>query len=310
MLPAPPKGKDGWPWTVETPLQADIGEKIDRFPKISVVTPSYNQGAFIEETIRSVLLQGYPNLEYIIIDGGSSDNSIEIIKKYEPFIAYWISEKDRGQSHAINKGTNIASGEVSGWLNSDDILLPGALIAMGKAFSEDPEADLIYGGGGKIDINGRELKTIGFRPFDRKRIRRVFYILQPSMMYKRDTFLMLGGLDESLHFVMDWELLQRFEPFAKIVSIPDPIGMYRKYENTKTGSKNWAAAKEVGDIGKKYHGKWDVNYLIYKLKTNIGRFRRPFAKKIIRPIIDYLIVRLTSRYGSLIGRRWPRDHEV
>ena len=103
------------------------------WPKISIVTPSYNQGEFIERTIRSVLLQGYPNLEYIIIDGGSTDRSVELIGKYEPFIRYWVSEPDKGQSNAINKGFQHASGGIFAWLNSDDIYLPGALVAVAKA---------------------------------------------------------------------------------------------------------------------------------------------------------------------------------
>jgi cellulose synthase/poly-beta-1,6-N-acetylglucosamine synthase-like glycosyltransferase len=119
-LTSPPADKTGWPWTEESPLLPDKMEGDCDWPKISIVTPSYNQGRFIEETIRSVLLQGYPNLEYIIIDGGSTDNSVEIINKYEPWLTYWVSEPDRGQSHGINKGFEKATCEVFGWLNSDD----------------------------------------------------------------------------------------------------------------------------------------------------------------------------------------------
>ena len=113
-LPSPPPGKRGWPWTEDSPQLPDTMPDGSPWPKISIVTPSLNQGPFIEETIRSVLLQGYPNLEYIIMDGGSTDESIEIIKKYEPWLAYWESEPDRGQSHAINKGFQRASGDSNG----------------------------------------------------------------------------------------------------------------------------------------------------------------------------------------------------
>src|SRR5205823_3046168 len=125
LMPVSP-GRVGWPWTFQgLPSAARNAER--PWPRISVVTPSFNQGRFIEETIRSVLLQAYPNLEYIIIDGGSTDNTVEIIKKYEPGITYWVSEKDRGQSHAINKGFARATGDIFAWLCSDDVYAPGAL---------------------------------------------------------------------------------------------------------------------------------------------------------------------------------------
>jgi len=111
-LPSPPHGKKGWPWTEETPPLPDTMPDGRPWPRISIVTPSYNQAEFIEETIRSVLLQGYPDIEYIIIDGGSTDGSVKIIKKYEPWLTYWVSEPDRGQSHAINKGMKRATGEI------------------------------------------------------------------------------------------------------------------------------------------------------------------------------------------------------
>src|SRR5213592_2149932 len=126
-LPAPPWGKSGWPWTVESPQLTDTRPDGYPWPRISIVTPSYNQGQFIEETIRSVLLQGYPNLEYIVIDGGSTDESIAILRKYEKWIAHWVSERDKGQSEAINKGFAQATGEIFAWLNSDDVYERGAI---------------------------------------------------------------------------------------------------------------------------------------------------------------------------------------
>lgn len=124
-FPLAPSGKSGWPWT-DVALSIVPPNGVE-YPKITLVTPSFNQGEFIEETIRSVLLQNYPNLEYIIIDGGSTDDTVAIIKKYEKYISYWISEKDKGQSEAINKGLKIATGEIFNWLNSDDYYAPGTL---------------------------------------------------------------------------------------------------------------------------------------------------------------------------------------
>jgi len=134
----PVAGGDTWPMTAPTGAAVAEPPLSRSWPKISIVTPSFNQGAYLEKTIRSVLLQGYPNLEYIIIDGGSTDQSVETVKKYEPWNFLWVSENDRGQSHAINKGLEKASGELLGWLNSDDYFLPGALFTLAAAYLEDP----------------------------------------------------------------------------------------------------------------------------------------------------------------------------
>src|SRR5438309_6203079 len=131
-LPPPPPNHTGWPWTEgAAPLGELMGDG-SPWPRITIVTPSYNQGRFLEETIRSVLLQGYPNLEYMVIDAASTDESVEIIRKYERWLAYWVSEKDRGQTHAINKGLAKATGEIFSYLNSDDLLAPGALAAVAE----------------------------------------------------------------------------------------------------------------------------------------------------------------------------------
>ena len=154
--------KQGWPWIEASDSLPDKMPNGSDWPRISIVTPSYNQGKFLEETIRSVFLQGYPNLEYIIIDGGSTDNSIEIIKKYEPWLTYWVSEKDRGQSHAINKGFEHATGEIYGWLNSDDYFLPRALKAFAQASIKDKNS--VAWAGSALEINKIGEKTGEFEP--------------------------------------------------------------------------------------------------------------------------------------------------
>src|SRR5262245_25235628 len=139
-LPPAPPGKSGWPWTIESsrlPVRRADGSA---WPKVTIVTPSFNQGQFIEETIRSILLQGYPDLEYMVIDGGSTDDSVEIIRKYERWLNYWATENDRGQAHAINKAISRATGEIFNWINSDDPLLPSALSTIASAMSA---ADLV-----------------------------------------------------------------------------------------------------------------------------------------------------------------------
>src|SRR5678816_3341009 len=142
-LPRPGPGRSGWPWTEAPPPLPPTGPNGQPWPRISIVTPSFNQAQYLEETIRSVLLQGYPNLEYFVYDGGSTDGSVEILRRYEPFLQGWVSERDKGQSDAINKGFARCTGEVVNWLCSDDILLPGALLHVGQAFVERRDIDVV-----------------------------------------------------------------------------------------------------------------------------------------------------------------------
>jgi glycosyltransferase involved in cell wall biosynthesis len=201
-LPPPPNGKIGFPWT-EAPPPQYIN---DDLPKISIITPSFNQGQFIEETIRSVLLQGYPNLEYIIIDGGSTDNTVEIIKKYCDFIHYWVSEKDNGQSDAINKGLKHATGEVFNWLNSDDFYLPNALINVGNAF-RNKELNVFCA---QLFVEAKDGKRSHFRgTFLENTIEKTItsrYFCQPPTFFRLSIVKELGGIESQLYFCMDLEL--------------------------------------------------------------------------------------------------------
>jgi len=174
-LPPSPKGKTGWPWTEESKQLSDTMPDCKPWPRVSIVTPSFNQAAFLEETIRSVLLQGYPELEYIIIDGGSTDNSAQIIRKYEKWLAYWVSEKDSGQHEAINKGFKRSTGEILAWLNSDDTYEPGAVGEAAVEMRAYPEADVISG----------QCRTNGYRHGD--------YMLQPSPLRTYADFLKVGS---------------------------------------------------------------------------------------------------------------------
>jgi len=220
QLPAPPSGKSGFPWTVQT--NPDIYDKNITYPKISIVTPSYNQGAFIEETIRSILLQNYPNLEYIIIDGGSTDNTVEIIKKYEPWITYWVSEKDRGQSHAINKGLALCTGDIFNWICSDDSLLENALFYVAQMYLQAPQAKAYTGGTKAVLVNstGEEqiLKisytnetSVKFQSFHQgiAGLSRVF-AYQPSAFINMRLLEAVGKyVEEDLHYTMDYEMHAR-----------------------------------------------------------------------------------------------------
>lgn len=203
-LPSPPPGKTGWPWTQQS--SASVTPAAGPWPKITIVTPSYNQGQYLEETIRSVLLQNYPNLEYIIIDGGSSDNSVEIIRKYEPYLKYWVSEKDNGQAHAINKGFRKATGEWVGWVNSDDYYLPGGLTSLLQE-ARGTEVEWLAGNiqfvhAGNEEQPSTQTQTTSDRLIDWLVFK--FFFHQPGALWKRFLLEQHGYLDEQMHYAFDW----------------------------------------------------------------------------------------------------------
>lgn len=203
-LSFPVTHKQGWPWNVET--SANVYSPENNWPKISIVTPSLNQGGFIEETIRSILLQNYPNLEYIIIDGGSTDESISIIKKYEQWITYWVSEKDNGQSNAINKGISKCTGKIFNWLNSDDVYTAEALADVGKAFMNN--ASLAVSGNENHFGDGMEPYNYygtSLKPTIAETIE-FCEISQPSTFIALAAVKKVGGVSEDLHCIMDGEM--------------------------------------------------------------------------------------------------------
>ena len=206
-------------------------------PRVSIVTPSYNQGQFLEETIRSVLLQGYPNLEYIIIDGGSSDRSVEIIKKYEPWIDYWVSEPDGGQSHAINKGFAKATGEVYGWLNSDDCFAPGALATLMDLRAKKPDAVAWVGACDEVEADGTHIARRAPWLGDQEQIatwwRRAFFH-QPSCLFDANTFRAVEGVDEGLFYSMDMDLWVRLAGQGSFVGVDEVVSYSRMHPATKT----------------------------------------------------------------------------
>ena len=205
------------------------------WPKISIVTPSYNQAQFLEETILSVLNQGYPNLEYIIIDGGSTDGSVDIIRGYEGRLADWVSERDQGQTHAIQKGFDRSTGEILGWLNSDDTYQPGALLAVGEAFARHPEAGVVYGNANLIDASGkfmRELRSVKYHPLA---LPVAMNIHQASTFWRRSLFDRVGKLNMEYQFGgMDYELFFRFvKANAGFFFVRKALANYRQHEASK-----------------------------------------------------------------------------
>ncbi len=243
-LPDPPEGKTDWPWRVADLSPPRSLTDASQWPRISVVTPSYNQAQYLEETIRSVLMQGYPDLEYIIIDGGSSDNSPEIILKYSPWLAYWTSEEDRGQSHAINEGLSRATGEIFAYLNSDDVYMPGTLEKVSRYFLAHPDADVLYGDCMIIDENSAELGIWHSRDFDICSELCRNFIYQPTLFMRRPVFEKTGAFNEDLHYVMDIDYWYRVSLDHRFSYLRDVLASFRISKETKSGGSRLPFVEE------------------------------------------------------------------
>ena len=204
-------------------------------PSISLVTCSYQQARYLEATIQSVLEQDYPSLEYAVIDGDSTDGSVDVIRRYQSHLADWVSEPDRGQTDALIKGFDRTTGEIMGWLCSDDLLLPGALQAIGEYFARNPRAMAVYGDALWIDGDGRYLRAKREIPFNRF----VFlhdhnYIPQPSMFWRRSLYRNVGGLNRDFNLAMDGDLWDRFAEHGAIEHLPRYLSCMRCYPEQKT----------------------------------------------------------------------------
>ena len=206
-------------------------------PLVTIITPSYNQAQFLEQTILSVLNQDYPRIEYLIIDGGSTDGSVEIIRRYGDRLAFWVSEPDRGQSHAVNKGLQRANGEILGWLNSDDVYCPGAVRAAVDFLELHPDVALTYGAADIIGLDGGVLGPIPVEDFDaRVCIARHRYIIpQPAAFFRREAIERVGLLDERLNYCLDWDYWMRMALAGlKVSRVPQTLARCRFHPDAKT----------------------------------------------------------------------------
>jgi glycosyltransferase involved in cell wall biosynthesis len=206
------------------------------------VTPSYNQAKYIEQTMRSVLGQDYPRVEYLVVDGVSTDNSVEIIKKYADKLAWWVSEKDSGQGEAINKGLMRTKGEIIAWLNSDDYYLPGTLAAVVKVFEGNPDVVMVYGDMLAVDENGRTINTLKYKPLSLQDLLCFQIIGQPSVFFRREAYEKTHGLDNTFHFLLDHHLWIRIAQQGKILHVPQTWSAARYHAE----AKNRAKAAEFG----------------------------------------------------------------
>ena len=274
-------------------------------PLVSVVTPSYNQGRFIRATIESVLSQDYPNLEYIVMDGGSTDETAAVAREYRNRLTF-ISEPDRGQSHAINKGFARARGEIVSWLNSDDLFLPGAVRHAVEALRRSPEAGAVYGEGYQIDVKGDVISRFApTQKFDLWRLLNLSdFILQQTAFFRRAVFDRIGWLDESLYFGMDWEIFMRIGLEYPIEYVPEFMGAIREYAEAKTASGGHRRVMELVKIMRRHGGRaFPPGALVYGLPTYERLLNAALAKwpPALAPITNR-IARLMSRVtGRVVG---------
>ncbi len=244
-------------------------------PTISIVTPSLNQAAFLERTIRSVLDQSYPNLEYIVQDGGSSDWTEVVLKRYAPFLAYVESARDKGQANAINLGFSRATGEILAYLNADDLLLPGALHYIGRFFAMHPDVDVVYGHRVLIDENDQEIGRWALPPHDNEVLLWGDYVPQETLFWRRRIWEKVGGhIDESFRFAMDWDLLLRFrDAGARFFRLPRFLGAFRVHPHQKTSAEiAELGAQEMNRLRERCHGRSVSD-------AEINRHVRPYLVK-------------------------------
>lgn len=269
---------------------------MNTLPLVSIVTPSFNQVRFLEATIRSVLEQDYPNLEYIIIDGGSTDGSVDIIRKYSEGLEsrsnllenrqpaaglhkvnYWVSEKDKGQTDAINKGFARARGDILAWLNSDDTYEPGAVSAAVKYLQEHPEVGLVYGDANFIDEAGRVIGKFAARQTDYTRLRRGYvHIPQQAAFFRADLWREVGPLDPSFYFAMDYDLWVRLAARAPIHYTPQLWANFRLHASGKTITADDRCWPEMIRIHRRDGGGW-FSLIVAKY----------YVRKVVAPLLNW-----------------------
>jgi glycosyltransferase involved in cell wall biosynthesis len=246
------------------------------------VTPSYNQGEFIRATIESVLAQNYPCLEYIVMDGGSTDQTAAIAAEYASRLT-WISEKDRGQAHAINKGFSMAAGEIVAWLNSDDILLPGAVTRAVNAFAAAPSGvGGIYGEGYLMDREGRFTRRFpATEPFNLWKLTYLSdYILQQSAFFRRAAVEEIGWLDENLHYALDWDLLIRLGKRFGLHYVAEYFGVLREYPEAKSFAGGRARIEEIRQVLERHTGlKRAPGYWTYGIEMRQSRWKERLEQR-------------------------------
>jgi glycosyltransferase involved in cell wall biosynthesis len=263
-LPPPPARKTGWPWQPAEEVAESEAENGRQLPKISVVTPSYNQVTFIEQTIRSVLLQNYPEIEYIVVDGGSTDGSVEVIRKYASWLSHWVSEKDRGQSHAINKGFARATGEILCWLNSDDYYAPDTLRTVGELLTSETGNYALVGHAVVVFQDGRSPVFCKGEFINRRRMLEFwkgYRMHQASIFWRREAFEKVGMLREDLHLTMDFDYWARIAQHYHFLNVDRVLSFCNHHPAAKTSDNCVKAHQVLREHRHSYWGsKWSLEY--------------------------------------------------
>ena len=250
-------------------------------PLVTIVTPSFNQAPYLETTIRSVLEQDYPNIEYIVMDGGSNDGSTEIIKRYADRLAYWESEKDKGQTDAINKGFARSHGEILAWLNSDDVLYPHAVREAVAYLTEHPECGLVYGDSDFIDAKGNVIGRFNAKQTDYKKLTEGYvHIPQQASFWRADLWKQVGPLDDTIYFAMDYDLWLRLAKISEVKYLPgnEPWAAFRLHADAKTIAEDDRCWPDMLRIHKRNGGSvfslLYAKYLLRKVLAPVIRWRR------------------------------------
>lgn len=267
-----------------------------KYPLISVITPSYNQGQFIRETIESVLSQDYPAIEYIVVDGGSSDGTVNILQEYGDRII-WISELDEGQADAVNKGVRLAKGEFIGWLNSDDIYEPGALSTVIETFQKNPDISVVYGEAWHITNSGQIIARYPIEPFNYRRLAETCYICQPAAFIRTNSFLEAGLLRTDLHLCMDYEFWIRLGHKKSFLYTSNVLASSRLYPENKTFSRTDEVFREVMTMISQYYGYVPITWVYGYLQNRTrGKWSLQFP---VQVIITFIRMNRSCVLGAL-----------
>ena len=271
--------------------------------KVSIITPSYQQGQFIERTLQSVASQSRTNfeLEHVVFDGGSFDNTVEVLKNFRPAVR-WISEKDNGQTDAVNKGIIATDGHIIGWLNSDDVYYPDAIASVVSYFNANPEVDVVYGMADHIDLEDEAFEAYPTEPWDFNRLQLTCIICQPALFFRRRVIEQYGLLDDTLNYCMDYEYWLRLgKARVRFGYIDKKLAGSRLYADNKTLGSRVKVHKEINDMFKKLFGKvpdrWLYNYAHVVIGDRLDRISPRPSKIKIELVLRSLIAAIYWNHG-------------